>query len=246
MDVNKRIDKTVEWIRNTVTNANLKGVVVGLSGGIDSALAAALMKKAFPETSLGIIIPIKSSEADKKDALSVAKKLNMKYFLIDMSKEHENILNTITSEVGYETKNLRISDANLRARLRMSCIYTFANLFDYMVVGTDNAAELYTGYFTKYGDGACDILPLASLRKAEVYEWARILEIPESVLKREPSAGLWEGQTDESEMGTSYNMIDAHLLGEKIPEKDRLIIEKMFRRTEHKRNLPLRCPSFLD
>ncbi len=242
--IEKNIENTVEWIRKVVTDAGLKGVVVGLSGGIDSALAAALMKRAFPKDSLGIIIPIKSNSSDKEDALSVAKALDMEHYVIDLTDEHSKILDKVTEKVGKESPSLRLSDANLRARLRMSTIYTFANLFNYMVVGTDNAAEIHTGYFTKFGDGGCDILPLSNLLKKEVYEWAEFLGIPEPILQRPPSAGLWEGQTDEKEMGTTYDFIDAYLSGKEIPEKDKEIIDRMHARTEHKRQMPMRCPEF--
>ena len=106
-----------------------------------------------------------------------------------------------------------MSDANLRARIRMSTVYTVANNLGYLVVGTDNAAEIHTGYFTKYGDGGVDLVPLANLTKREVYEWAKALGVHEDIINKAPSAGLWEGQTDEIEMGTTYDMIDAVVEG---------------------------------
>jgi len=109
---------------------------------------------------------------------------------------------------------------------------------DYMVVGTDNAAELYTGYFTKYGDGGVDLLPIADLLKREVYEMAKYFEVPVSVLEKNPSAGLWDGQTDEDEMGITYAKIDDFLDGIEIPEKDRQVIEKMHKQSRHKREMP--------
>src|SRR5690606_7818796 len=116
---------------------------------------------------------------------------------------------------------------NLRARLRMSTLYTIANNLGYMVVGTDNKAEVYTGYFTKYGDGGVDLLPIANLLKREVYEWAKVLGVPNEIINKAPSAGLWDGQTDELEMGTTYDYIDAYISGNEIPEKDRVIIDKL-------------------
>jgi NAD+ synthase len=138
----------------------------------------------------------------------------------------------------FETTNERLTDANLRARLRMSTVYGIANNLNYLVAGTDNAAELLTGYFTKHGDGGVDILPLANITKREVFEWAKILGVPQEIIDRAPSAGLWEGQTDEIEMGTTYDMIDDYIEGKDIPEKDKKIIESLNRRSEHKRNMP--------
>ena len=128
--------------------------------------------------------------------------------------------------------------------MRMTTLYAIAAHYQYLVVGTDNAAEVYTGYFTKYGDGGVDILPITHLKKSEVYEWGKYLGVPQVVLDRAPSAGLWENQTDETEMGTTYKMIDALLDGEDIPEKDRDIIERLHRISEHKRVMPPAPPKF--
>ncbi len=237
-NIDKKIDHVVNWLRAKVKEAGCKGLIVGLSGGIDSSVCAALMVKALGDDALGVILPIKSSAADERDAVELAEAIGINYFTFDWSDVHKMMFDEIAEKVVYDAKNQRLSDANLRARLRMSSIYTIANLKNYLVVGTDNAAEIYTGYFTKYGDGGADILPLAHLSKAEVYEWGKHLNVPDRILKREPSAGLWEGQTDEAEMGTTYDYIDAHLRGEAIPDKDREIIERMHRRTEHKRHTP--------
>lgn len=244
LDIHDKIEKTVNWIRDTVNGAGLNGVVVGLSGGIDSAVAASLMKRAFPDTSMGIIIPINSIAKDQEHAILLAEEIGITHFSFDLTKQHGEMISQITRALDYNGEHKRIADANLRARLRMSCIYTIANLYNYMVVGTDNAAELLTGYFTKYGDGACDILPLANLLKSEVYDWARVLGVPDVIINKAPSAGLWEGQTDEKEMGTTYEMIDRYIKNEKLPEKDKLLIKKLYERSEHKRSLPLQCPNF--
>lgn len=244
MNLQERIEKTVDWIRKQVEQAGLKGVIVGLSGGIDSALAACLMKKAFPNNSLAVILPIKSSKDSLQDARLLVDKIKIDSMLIDLSEHHERLLGDIVKEAGKNEKMLRITDANLRARLRMSTIYAIGTLYQYMVIGTDNLAEIYTGYFTKFGDGACDILPLAPLLKREVFEWAEYMGVPEPILRKAPSADLWENQTDEEEMGTTYEMIDKHLCGMEIPEKDKAIIESLHRRSEHKRNTPVARPRF--
>lgn len=238
----QEIPKIVQWLQDQVKAAGAKGLVVGISGGIDAAVAGALIKKACPDSSLGIIIPIKSNPQDLIDAELVVNTLGLTAYKLDLTSEHQNMMDKTWQQLGAifpeDKLHHRAADANLRARLRMSAIYTAANALNYLVVGTDNKAEYYTGYFTKYGDGACDLMPLADFTKAEVRELAGLLGIPERIIHKTPSAGLWEGQTDEAEMGTTYTHIDAYLRGESVPEPDRKIIEQMHRSSEHKRKLP--------
>jgi len=237
--IEAKIDHVVEWLKNQVKQSGTKGILVGLSGGIDSSVVAFLLKRAFPNESLGVILPCKSHSKDAEDAYELAKVVGIKNFEINLSDAHQNLLKGIDQAFdGAVYENDQLTDANLRARLRMTTLYGVANKLGYLVAGTDNAAELLTGYFTKYGDGGVDILPIAHLTKGEVYEWAKHLGVPSSIIDRPPSAGLWEGQTDEDEMGTTYNMIDKYLSGEEIPEKDKVIIEGLNRRSEHKRNMP--------
>lgn len=243
--MNEKIDLTVEWIREQVALSHTKGMLVGLSGGIDSAVVGALIKKAFPENALGVILPCKSNPKDAEDGRALAEALGLEYVTIDISDEHTHLMGKVSeSLVGKNTGNERLYDANLRARLRMTTLYGIANAMGYLVAGTDNAAEVYTGYFTKYGDGGVDVLPIANLLKAEVFEWAKVLGVPQQIIDRKPSAGLWEGQTDEDEMGTTYDFIDAHLKGEVIPEKDKAIIERLHRVSAHKRTMPPAPPIF--
>jgi len=235
------VHKITDWLRQEVKKANAKGLVVGLSGGLDSAVIAHLIKRAFPNDSLAVIMPIKSNPDDLIDADKVVETADIKHATIDLTTVHTSMLQTIEEEINktstWHEENDRIADANLRARLRMSTLYTVANNYEYLVVGTDNKAEWYTGYFTKYGDGGVDIQPIIDLTKTEVRELARYLGVPSSVIDKKPSADLWTGQTDEDEMGTSYDKIDAYLRDEEIPAKDKEIIEKMHRSTEHKRNI---------
>ncbi|WP_432408813.1 NAD(+) synthase [Wukongibacter sp. M2B1] len=246
--VEERIDLTVNWLREQVENSGTKGLVVGLSGGIDSSVVAFLIKKAFPENSVGVIMPCKSNEKDKEDAIQVAEAAGIEHIVVDLTTEQDDLLIKVCGELGNKghdiDANRRLADANLRARMRMSTLYAVANSLSYLVVGTDNAAEVYTGYFTKYGDGGVDIIPIANLPKREVYEWARYLGVPQTVLDRPPSAGLWEGQTDENEMGTTYDMIDALVEGKEIPKEHRDIIERLHKLTEHKRKMPPAPPKF--
>ncbi len=234
-----KVNEIVEWLRKKVEDSHTKGLVVGLSGGIDSAVVGFLIKKAFPENSLGVILPCKSSGKDRVDAIKTAEKAGLKYTEIDLTDVHELLYQKSMKAIGRDVNN-RMTDANLRARLRMSTIYSIANELNYLVVGTDNKAELYTGYFTKYGDGGVDILPISDLTKREVYDLARELGVPSEVIKRDPSAGLWEGQTDEKEMGITYNAIDDFLDGKEIDEADKKRLLQMHQRTEHKRRSPYR------
>lgn len=246
LSIDEKIQGTVDWIRETVLNGGCNGVVLGLSGGIDSTLVAFLIKKAFPDNSVGVILPCKSHESDRLDALAAAEAAGLDAIEIDIADAHSKLLSAAQNALGDRAheSNRRLADANLRARLRMSTLYTVANSLGYMVAGTDNAAEVYTGYFTKYGDGGVDFLPIAKLTKREVYQWCRHLGAPQSVLTRPPSAGLWEGQTDEGEMGTTYEMIDDLLDGKAIPDRDRKIIERLHQRSHHKRVMPPAAPKF--
>jgi NAD+ synthase len=239
----REIDRVVEWIRETVQNAHQNGVVVGLSGGIDSAVVANLVKRAFPEDSIGVILPVKSSTKDSIDARAVAEKCGLHWIEMDLSVSHELIFDDIKIKLDRDLNGrARITDANLRARLRMSTLYGVANSLGYLVAGTDNAAEVLTGYFTKYGDGGVDFLPIANLTKREVYEWAKVLGVPQQVIDRAPSAGLWEGQTDEAELGVKYNEIDDFLEGKEISEAAQARIEHLYNVTAHKRVMPPKPP----
>lgn len=236
------IQKTVLWLSQKVEEAGAKGLVVGLSGGVDSAVVAYLIKKAAPDNSLGVILPCGSSREDIEDAKKVADACGIKTMDIDITHIHKSLVEkTLTNNaerIGADANSIRIAQANLKARLRMSTLYTVANALNYLVVGTDNAAETYVGYFTKYGDGGVDLLPIKHLLKRDVREWALMLGVPESIIKKTPTAGLWEGQTDEEEMGTTYDMVDDLLEGKAVPMRDRQIIERLHRVSEHKRNLP--------
>lgn len=246
MNIAQKIDRTVQWLRTQGEQAGAKGMLVGISGGIDSAVVAHLIKRAYPENSLGVILPVHSSESQLVDAEELIRTCGINRMLVDLTQTHDSLLHSVQTEMGerYRDESSVITDANMRARLRMTTLYAIGNNLNYMVIGTDNAAEIYTGYYTKYGDGGVDLLPIAHLLKSEVYEWARELGVPDSIVQKTPSADLWEGQTDEAEMGTTYANIDAHLSGKSIPNRDLEIIQRLHSRSEHKRNTPATPPKF--
>lgn len=241
----KYIEQIVEWLRERTEAAGANGLLVGVSGGLDSAVVAALIKRAFPDNSLGVMMPIQTSHKNLQDAIDVTNACNIEAINIDLTESHRIMYEQITEKLNdknsFNPEHDQLANANLRARLRMSTLYTLAAHYNYLVVGTDNASEWYTGYFTKYGDGGVDILPLVEFTKTEVREMAKLLNVPEAVIAKVPSADLWENQNDETEMGVSYTVIDAYLKGEPISLEDKEVIERMHRRTMHKRES---LPSF--
>jgi len=240
-EIVRRQEQAVEWLKQKNAEANTSGLVCGISGGVDSAVVAGLCKKAFPNASLGVIMPSNSNPADKEDALLVAKTFDLEVIEIDLATAHESIYGKIEAALGSQIdspKAKQLGQGNLKARLRMATLYGVANLKNYLVVGTDNAPESYTGYFTKYGDGGVDLLPISSLTKTEVRVWARVLGLPESIASRTPTAGLWQGQTDETELGITYDVIDRYLIGEKVSEQAVEKIEKLHAVSHHKRQMP--------
>ena len=192
------------WIRKKVEEASAEGVILGMSGGLDSSVTAVLCKNAFPKSTLGLIMPCFSDPEDIAHVKQVAEKFDIETRKVDLSPIFLTVLETLESRA-YEED---IATANLKPRLRMLVLYYFANKLNYLVVGTGNKSELMIGYFTKYGDGGVDLLPLGDLLKTEVRALAEVLDIPKAIIEMPPSAGLWAGQTDEAEIGMSYEMLD--------------------------------------
>jgi NAD+ synthase len=225
-------DSLVEWIQDKVVEAGCDGVVVGMSGGIDSSVTATLSKKAFPNNMLGVIMPCESNPQDKEDAIIVAEKFAIDYEVANLEEVYHDLLEEIKKE------DNKLAEANIKPRLRMSTLYYYANLNNYLVVGTDNKSELTLGYFTKYGDGGIDLAPLGDLVKTEVREVARVLGVSEEIITKAPSAGLWDGQTDENELGVSYEEIDKYILTGEGEEEVKKIVEEAQQSNQHKLEMP--------
>lgn len=225
------INEAVEWIRSIVNNAGAKGVIFGLSGGIDSAVVAALSKKAFPDNSFGVIMPCYSNPVDEEHAQLVAEAIGLETKTVVL----DNAFDVMKATLGVKESYPRLAVANIKARLRMITVYYYAGLKNYLVAGTGNRDELTIGYFTKHGDGGVDLMPLASFVKGEVVELAQRLGVPEIVITKPPTAGLWENQTDEQEMGMSYAELDNYILTGEAEEHIKNRVESMYRRSEHKR-----------
>lgn len=239
----------VDFIRNYVAKVGVKGVVLGLSGGIDSSLVATLACEAIgAENVLGIMLPV-DAEKDAKninDARLLVEQLGMKHEVFELKK----------AVAAFDSLNLdKVARGNLAARLRMVTWYARANQENRLVLGTGNKTELMIGYFTKYGDGGTDILPIGELYKTNVWDLSRHVGVPESLINKAPSAGLWKGQTDEKEIGVTYPELDSILFlhlekgmsAEEIVswgiEKSKVEkILKMMKRTQHKRD-PLARPN---
>ncbi len=235
------VQKLCVWMEDKVIEAKAKGIVFGLSGGLDSAVVAALSIRIFPQNTLAIIIPCHSFEADINDALDFINKFNIPYKIINLSKVYDSLIHLLNDKEKEES--FKLAEANIKPRLRMTTLYYFANELNYLVVGTGNKSELMIGYFTKYGDGGADILPLGNLLKSQVRELAKYLGIPKKIINKPPSAGLWEGQTDEKEIGISYEQLDKYLRTGRSSNK---IIEKKIQdkitKSAHKRTTPEKPP----
>nr|WP_048571148.1 NAD(+) synthase [Clostridium cylindrosporum] len=231
-DVEKVAEELVNWIKEKVKDAGCKGVVLGISGGIDSAVVAAAAKRAFPEDTLGIIMPCKSSDKDEIDAMKVIDALNINYKKVVL----DNVFDSFISEVDHTYDKMAI--ANIKPRLRMTTLYYYAAMKGYLVAGTGNKSELTVGYFTKHGDSGVDMLPIASFVKRDVFRLAEYFNIPEEIINKAPSAGLWEDQTDEDEMGITYKELDEYILTGDAKDEVKDKIDLLNYRSAHKRSYP--------
>lgn len=241
--------KIEQFITDMVKKSGTNGIVIALSGGIDSSVTAALAVRALGKNNvLGLIMPSNvSSSSSENDARKLAKQLGIKVKKTPITE----LMAAFSATVDQEVTNDRVARGNTMARFRMTILYAYSNHFNYLVIGTSNKSEIMVGYITKYGDGGVDFEPCGGLYKTQIRLLADYLDIPEEIIKKPPSAELWEGQTDEDEMGISYEQLDLVLLGfEKNLSMDQISdelninrslvekVQKMVKRSDHKRSMP--------
>ena len=227
------LEKRVAFIRDLVKKAGAKGIVFGNSGGKDSALVGILCKAAC-ENTVGIMMPCESKRnfgMDMEDGGELAAQFGIESRTIDLTEQKQAAVRALSTITELNQQAL----TNINPRLRMLTVYAGAAAENRLVAGTGNRSEAYMGYFTKWGDGAYDFNPIADLTVTEIYEFLRYLNAPQSIIDKAPSAGLFEGQTDEQEMGVTYAAIDRYLITGEASEHDKAIIDRYHARSEHKR-----------
>ena len=233
MELKEYLLKIENFVKEYLEASHMKQYVLGLSGGVDSSLVAAITKAAVGRDKLTcIMMPIDSNKADLEDALDLAKQLDLNYLVIDGSTSFHKTVEEFKAQ-GVELDRATLS--NLKVRIRMTILYAYAQKVGGLVLGTDNMDERYTGYFTKYGDGAADLLPIVYLTKGEVVKACKLYGISDRLAERTPTAGLFEGQTDETEMGVKYSDLDKYLLGGEVTPEVKARIEHLHKVSEHKR-----------
>jgi NAD+ synthase len=238
-------------MRQRVQNAGASGLVVGLSGGVDSAVVVRLSQLAMPGAVMGVMLPCHSDPQDEEDALAAAQHFSVPTARIDLSGAYDVLVASLQPALARVPDDARgkqpldplrgrVPLANIKPRLRMTALYFLANTMNYLVAGTGNRSELAIGYFTKWGDGGVDILPLGRLVKRQVRQMAQELGVPQAVIDRAPSAGLWLGQRDEEEMGFSYAELERYLSEgpQAVSPALAMKVERLVRGSEHKRELP--------
>ena len=237
------------WLRDRIAAAGAQGLVFGISGGIDSAVVAGLCRLAMPERCVGVLMPCHSNPQDEEDAQLVARHFGIPALRVPLEGPFDTLTHLVDAAFDvvpglrpHATDDLRarVPHANVKPRLRMTTLYLVANRLNYLVAGTGNRSEIAIGYYTKYGDGGVDLLPLGRLVKREVWDLGRELGVPARIIEKSPSAGLWLGQTDEAEMGFTYAELEQFLAQgpSAIPEKTAQRIQHLMAVTEHKRELP--------
>ncbi|MEM4616781.1 MAG: NAD+ synthase [Archaeoglobaceae archaeon] len=238
MDWNRIAERIQDFIAKQVESANASGVVLGLSGGIDSAVVAFLSVRALgKERVFATITPEKgiTAEEDVKDAIEIANLLGIEFKVIEIG----DLVKIFLEKLGKTNINAEI---NLKPRIRMLINYYYANSLNRLVVGTGNKSEISVGYFTKYGDGGVDFQPIGDLYKTEIFEFAKFLGVPEKIIRKKPTAGLWVGQTDEGEIGMSYAELDEILKqiekGIKRDDEKFKRVLRMVEKSSHKRTMP--------
>ena len=240
----KVTNEIIDFIRDYYRKNNLKGAVLGISGGKDSAVVAAIMVKALGnEKVVGLTLPCHSKDRDALLAKKISEFYNFKLLNIDLSNTFDMFKDEVLKQGDFLDNELKNSDINLKPRLRMSACYYMASLFSalnggtYIVIGTSNKCELYVGYFTKGGDSVHDIAPIADLTVEEVIKVGEYLNVPSEVLYRTPDDGI-SNQSDEEKLGVSYKDIAAYIEEKELPEEVSNKIKKLHNNSLHKFNIP--------
>lgn len=233
-DYSKEFTERVSYIRELVEKSGVDGIVYGNSGGKDCSLVGILCKFAC-ENTVGIMMPCASKrnfEQDMKDANEVSEHFGIQSRVIDLTDVRQAEIDRLSGITNLTNAAVN----NIAPRLRMTTLYAVAASENRLVAGTGNRSENYMGYFTKWGDGACDFNPISDLTATEVIEFLKWLTAPACVINKAPSAGLFDGQTDEDEMGVSYAAIDTYITTGEASERDKKIIDRYHRVSEHKRS----------
>lgn len=243
-DRKKEKDNVVKFIREYFEKNNLGGVVIGISGGKDSAVVAALFAEAIgPERILGVTLPCHSLATDKSDAENIADFYNFRLINLDLTKTYDSFKEEVYKLGDFTDEELLNSDINIKPRLRMSSLYYLAALESalkgktYVVAGTSNKCEEFVGYFTKGGDNVCDIKTIADFTVEQVLAIGEELNVPHNILYKTPSDGL-SGKSDEDKLGVTYKAITNYMEGKEVSEKDKKIIKRLHKNTHHKFNIP--------
>ncbi len=229
------------WLRDYADKAGGRGYVVGLSGGIDSAVVAALCQRAVGKEVLAAILPCHSLDEDQAMAQLVVDAFGLRTVVVDLGEAYDSLMAALPPDLD------KLAYANIKPRLRMTALYSLAQGQGYLVAGTGNKSELMVGYFTKYGDGGVDLEPLGDLYKSQVRLLAHTLGVPHPIIERLPTAGLWPGQTDEGEMGITYDQLDSTLAaietGDTAGVDSALLaqVQHMISVSAHKRSMPPIC-----
>lgn len=243
-DAKKEVERIIEFIREYYKRNNLKGAIIGISGGKDSGVVAGLFTKALGrENVIGVTLPCHSRKSDRNDALEVSKKFGFKLYNFDLSGVFDSFKGQVKEMIDVSDEELTNSDINLKPRLRMATLYYFAAMFSaineggYLVAGTSNKCELYVGYFTKGGDSVQDISVLADFTVDEVIKIGEVIAVPSQVLYKVPDDGL-SSLSDEEKLGVKYREIADYMDGRSIDETAAKIIKNLHEKNQHKFNTP--------
>ena len=236
-DFKVETERRVEFIRKQLEESGAAGIVFGNSGGKDSVLVGILCKMACEDT-VGLIMPCTSKcnyGEDLSDALMISKLFRIEKRMVDLTKTADAIKKALKNAADITAT----AETNIAPRLRMTALYAVAASEGRLVAGTSNKSERHMGYFTKWGDGAFDFNPIADLTVTEIYKYLHYLDVPKRIIDKAPSAGLYDGQTDEGEMGVTYKAIDEYLNSGVCNPEDMEIIEKYHKVSTHKRIPPV-------